>query len=224
MAKYCIHCGKKLKEGEVCDCQANVQVQTNDLGTNFVEVLKGMFVKPIDTIKGYTDEKHFNLALILVGVFSLSAALFMLSLVKNMTEMATSSMGGLTLYAITTTSVQIPYLQIFFVGLIAVIAFTFITSLIFTEQEIVNAARHFRIIFLLAAAFYGLYGIVLAFLYFLSHVTELKTMGKPYFYPIAPFDKIYLLKGLLKTNIVKDTKRSSLLTHKNKTKQRRNEG
>ena len=108
--------------------------------------------------------------------------------------------------------------------MIIVIAFTFITSLIFTEQEIVNAARHFRIIFLLAAAFYGLYGIVMDFLYFLSHVTELKTMGKPYFYPIAPFDKIYLLKGLLKTNITKDTKRSSLLTHKNKTKQRRNEG
>src|SRR5699024_3646163 len=32
--------------------------------------------------------------------------------------------------------------------MIIVIAFTFITSLIFTEQEVVNAARHFRIIFL----------------------------------------------------------------------------
>ncbi len=149
MAKYCIHCGKKLKEGEVCDCQANVQVQTNDLGTNFVEVLKGMFVKPIDTIKGYTDEKHFNLALILVGVFSLSAALFMLSLVKNMTEMATSSMGGLTLYAITTTSVQIPYLQIFFVGLIAVIAFTFIyTGFLYLVNSVMfKGNRSFKKVF-----------------------------------------------------------------------------
>ena len=104
--------------------------------------------------------------------------------------------------------------------MIIVIAFTFITSLIFTEQEVVNAARHWRIIFLIAAAFYGLYGIVLAFLYFLCHITELKTMGKPYFYPIAPFDKTYLFKGLLKKDILKDTERSSLLAPNNKTKQR----
>ena len=108
--------------------------------------------------------------------------------------------------------------------MIIVIAFTFITSLIFTEQEIVNAARHWRIIFLLAAALYGLYGIALAFIYFFCHVTELKTMGKPYFYPIAPFDKVYFLKGLLKTPIEKDTRRSSILAQKNQTKQRRNDG
>ena len=113
MAKFCIHCGKKLKDGEVCDCMANVQVQTNDLGTNLIDVLKGMFMKPIDTIKSYTEEKHFNLALVLVGILSLSTALFMMSLIKNVAEMATSSMGGLTLYAMTSVSSQIPYLQIF---------------------------------------------------------------------------------------------------------------
>ena len=107
--------------------------------------------------------------------------------------------------------------------MIIVIAFTFITSLIFTEQEIVNAARHFRLIFLFAAALYGIYGIVLAFFYFIIHVTELKTLGKPYFYPISPFDKVYFMKGLLKTNIRKDTKRSKMLTDKNFTKQRSNE-
>ena len=108
--------------------------------------------------------------------------------------------------------------------MIIVIAFTFITSLIFTEQEMVNAARHWRILFLIAAAFYGLYGIVLVFIYFLSHVTELKTMGKPYFYPIAPFDRVYLYKGLLKQDIELDTKRSKMLAPHNETKQRRNEG
>lgn len=87
----------------------------------------------------------------------------------------------------------------------------------------VNAARHFRLIFLFAAALYGIYGIVLAFFYFIIHVTELKTLGKPYFYPISPFDKVYFMKGLLKTNIRKDTKRSKMLTDKNFTKQRSNE-
>jgi len=107
--------------------------------------------------------------------------------------------------------------------MIIVIAFTFITSLIFTEQELVDAARHFRIIFLVAAAFYGLYGIVLAFLYFLIHITEIKSIGKPYFYPIAPFDKTYLMKGLLKAKNWQNNRRSKLLTKKNYTKQRRKE-
>ena len=137
MAKFCIHCGKKLKEGEVCDCQANVSVQTDNLGTTLLNVLKGMFVKPIDTIKSYTNEKNFNLALILVGIFSLSAALFMLSLIKNLSDMATSSMGALTLYSITSTSVEIPYLQIFFISLIAIIAFTFMyTALLYLVNSV----------------------------------------------------------------------------------------
>lgn len=107
--------------------------------------------------------------------------------------------------------------------MIIVIAFTFITSLVFTEQELVSAARHFRILFLLGAAIYGIYGIVLVFLYFAIHVVDLKTMGKPYFFPIAPFEKNYFFKGLLKDKIEKDTLRSKMLTKKNMRRQRRNE-
>ena len=149
MAKFCIHCGKKLKDGEVCDCMANVQVQTNDLGTNLIDVLKGMFMKPIDTIKSYTDEKHFNLALVLVGILSLSTALFMMSLIKNVAEMATSSMGGLTLYAMTSVSSQIPYLQVFFIGLISVIAFAFIyTGLLYLVNSVMfKGERSFKKVF-----------------------------------------------------------------------------
>jgi len=105
--------------------------------------------------------------------------------------------------------------------MIIVIAFTFITSLMFTEQELVNAARHFRMIFLLAAAIYGLYGIVLAFLYFSIHIVELKSIGKPYFYPLAPFNKTYFFQSIMKGPILKDNKRSDLLTT-NIIKQRRN--
>ena len=96
-----------------------------------------------------------------------------------------------------------------------------ITSLIFTETELVDAARYFRIIFLFAAALYGLYGIVLAFIYFLIHVIEIKTLDEPYFYPLAPFDFKYLMQGLLKNNFSKNTERSPLLTEQNFTKQRR---
>lgn len=105
--------------------------------------------------------------------------------------------------------------------MIIVIAFTFITSLIFTNQEIVGAIRYFRFIFLLAATAYGLFGIILALVYFFIHVVEVTSLGKPYFYPLAPYDKTYLKKSILQERIDLDTKRSDLLT-KNKIKQRRN--
>ena len=104
--------------------------------------------------------------------------------------------------------------------MIIIIAFTFITSLIFTEPELINAIRHFRFIFLFAASLYGLYGIGIAFVYFLIHINNTNTLGKPYFYPLAPFDFNYLKKTLLKGKFIKDTKRSKMLTEKNITKKK----
>ena len=149
MAKYCIHCGKKLEDGEVCDCTANaVKSQSNNLGTSLLEVLKGIFVKPIDTIKKYTDESNFNLALILLGIFSLAISLFVLSLIKNLSEV-TSSMGALTLYTIGMSSIQIPYMKIFFVVLIVSIAFIFAyTGLLYLVNSIMfKGIRSFKKVF-----------------------------------------------------------------------------
>ena len=149
MAKYCIHCGKKLEDGEVCDCTANaVKSQSNNLGTSLLEVLKGIFVKPIDTIKKYTDESNFNLALVLLGIFSLAISLFVLSLIKNLSEV-TSSMGALTLYTIGMSSIQIPYMKIFFVVLIVSIAFIFAyTGLLYLANSIMfKGIRSFKKVF-----------------------------------------------------------------------------
>lgn len=149
MAKFCIHCGRKLEEGEICTCQANVQVQTNSIGSNLGEVLKGMFVKPVDTIKAYTNEKNFSLALILLGIFSVATSLFVLSLVKNLTDAATSSMGGLTLYAISSGVVQIPYLKIFFICLIAAVVFIFAyTGLLYLVNSVMfKGEKSFKKVF-----------------------------------------------------------------------------
>lgn len=102
--------------------------------------------------------------------------------------------------------------------MIIVIAFTFITSLIFTELEVINAIRYFRFVFLILAAMYGLYGIALALIYFLIHITSVKSAGKPYYYPIVPFDFTYIKKTLFKVKYVNDTKRSKVLASKNQIK------
>ncbi len=104
--------------------------------------------------------------------------------------------------------------------MIIIIAFTFITSLIFTDQEINNAIRKWRFIFLVLSTLFGLYGITLAFIYFLIHITETKSLSKPYFFPLSPYEKTYLHKYLLKTKITNENQRSPMLTKKNMTKQR----
>ena len=103
---------------------------------------------------------------------------------------------------------------------IIVIAITFISSLTFNNVEINNSLRFFRFIFIILAGFFGLYGITLGLLFFLIYTTNVNSLGKPYFAPIAPFDKIYFNNTVFKIPLAKDTKRSSLLTNTNKTKQR----
>ncbi len=101
---------------------------------------------------------------------------------------------------------------------IIIAAFTLITSLIFTELEINNALRYYRYLFLFFAAFFGLYGIFLGTMLFLINAISIKSLNAPFFAPIAPFNKEYFLKTLLKKKDIKNTKRSSLLTDKNMTR------
>ncbi len=104
--------------------------------------------------------------------------------------------------------------------MIIVIAFTFVTSLIFTEQELINAIRYFRFLFLIMASLYGLYGIAMAFIYFLIHITSVNTLGMPYFYPIMPFSLTYIKKTLFRSKYKNDTKRSKELVPINQVKKR----
>ena len=99
--------------------------------------------------------------------------------------------------------------------MIIVTALTFITSLIFTEQEFVNSLRHARFLFLLSASFFGLYGIVVAGVLFLTHLASIKSFGKPYTYPLAPYDKKFFRKILFQDKKARERYRSRMLTNKN---------
>lgn len=103
---------------------------------------------------------------------------------------------------------------------IIIVAITFISSLTFTSIETNNALRFFRFFFILAAGFFGLYGVILELFFFLIYTTNTKSFGKPYFAPISPYDKTYFKNSVIKGSIKKDTKRSPLFTKKNMTKQK----
>lgn len=106
---------------------------------------------------------------------------------------------------------------------IIVIAITFISSLTFNNVEINNSLRFFRFIFILLAGFFGLYGITLGIFFFLTYSTNVTSFNKPYFAPLAPFNKEYFHNTVIKSPISKDTKRSTLFTHKNIRKQNNKE-
>jgi len=99
--------------------------------------------------------------------------------------------------------------------MIIITSLTFISSLIFTEIEIGNALRYYRYIFLFFAAFFGLYGVFLCTILFLIKIISTHSLNSPYFAPIAPFNKNYFFKTVLKQKDRNNTSRSSLITNKN---------
>ena len=68
----------------------------------------------------------------------------------------------------------------------------------------------FVIVLLLFTIIFGLYGLVIGGFLILVHLCSVNTFGKPYLFPVAPMDRTYLFKTLLKNN--KDNKRSNILS------------
>lgn len=88
--------------------------------------------------------------------------------------------------------------------MIIIIAFTFITSLIFTDQEFVNGLRQFRFLVLLLSSFFGLYGLLMGIFILLIHLSGIEVLDKSYTYPLSPLSKKYLKKTIIKTNTINE--------------------
>ena len=107
MAKYCTNCGKKLKEGEACDCKKE-SIMNNETTKKALDLIKGMIYTPIDTIKEFTNKSNFNLAMILVGILSVITGLFAMSLCKNGLNLAYSGIESMM-----SRTIEIPYMKIY---------------------------------------------------------------------------------------------------------------
>ena len=103
MAKFCTKCGKKLEDGQVCDCgkktkeKEEVVVTTtkeaqdlSQMANQFVDVAKGLFTHPIDTIKKYSGEKYFALGLAMMIINSLVMGFFIWLVVKELVGMVST--------------------------------------------------------------------------------------------------------------------------------------
>jgi spore germination protein KA len=96
--------------------------------------------------------------------------------------------------------------------MIIVVAITFITSLIFTDLDIISSIRYWRFINIFVVSLFGIYGLVLTFIFFIANICNYEVLNKPYIFPISPFDLTYLKETLLH---IKNNKRSKLLSNNN---------
>ncbi len=103
--------------------------------------------------------------------------------------------------------------------MIIVVALTYVSSLIFTDIDMINATRYYRFLFLVAAAFLGLYGWVMILFLLLVKLASTYSLGKIYTTPLAPFDKAYFKKVFMKADEKNDKKRSEILVKDNLTRE-----
>lgn len=103
--------------------------------------------------------------------------------------------------------------------MIIITALTFISSMIFSNVELSGAIRIWRFIAMIIASFYGLYGVALAFIFFIVSLSSFESFGLPYTFPVVPFSLPYLKETLYESDVYDNKKRSRFLT-KNIRKQR----
>ncbi len=99
--------------------------------------------------------------------------------------------------------------------MVMVIAVSAISSLMFSGPAMTNGIRTWRTIFMIFASLFGIPGIIFASFLFILILNDMKSFGKPYLYPLAPFNFNLFAKAIFKKNIKKETKRNPLLTDKN---------
>ena len=70
MAKFCTKCGSKLVDGKCPNCEnKKSEVPTTGFDMNeMIEVVKGMFTKPVDTIKEVVENENITISSILIGI------------------------------------------------------------------------------------------------------------------------------------------------------------
>ena len=72
--------------------------------------------------------------------------------------------------------------------MVIVISITAISSLIFSQVDVVSAIRTYRILFLIASTIFGIYGIIILSLFLIIKLTSLEPFNIPFTYPFAPFN------------------------------------
>lgn len=97
--------------------------------------------------------------------------------------------------------------------MIIVEAVTAICALLFTEPELINAIKWYRLLFMIGATTIGIFGVFIVFIYFLINVCSINSFGKPFMIPYAPLSIAGIKNSIIKFPIKNRTKRNKYLTN-----------
>ncbi len=131
MAKFCTKCGKKLEEGKTCDCETKevkekTVITDNTMVNDYLEVLKGMFTKPLDTMKDYAKRSKFNLGLVMIVLNAVIFGLFVFLFAKEgANNIYTIIYGTSSLFGSVTKNVEIP-VKVFFIATLMMVVYHFL--------------------------------------------------------------------------------------------------
>jgi spore germination protein KA len=103
---------------------------------------------------------------------------------------------------------------------IIVIAISAISSLVFQSVEIINTLRLWRFVFIFFGSLFGMTGIFVGGLLLTIQLCSIKSFGKPYLIPLAPFIKKDHQDAIYRTTTAKRVSRSKILTENNLVKQK----
>jgi membrane protein len=129
MAKFCTKCGKKLEDGKPCDCckkevkKEVVESKTNSFDFNecvnsYIEMVKGIFVKPIDTIKKFATSSNFVLGLIALAINCIVSGIFLYCIAKESINLISSFTGGYSSLLAMSSSIDVPFMKTFLYGIL----------------------------------------------------------------------------------------------------------
>ena len=101
---------------------------------------------------------------------------------------------------------------------VIIVAITSIGGLLFTDVDVINSIRLWRIIFIIAAALLGLIGIVIAGFIFITRLASINTLGISYLAPFSPFSLQGQKYGIIKSPSSLLKRRPLFLKPKNKVR------
>lgn len=123
--RFCTKCGKELKEGEVCDCSSNEQVNSTSSinGDAIVNTCKNVwntiinvFKRPATTIEEEVESKETNKSIILLIVLAISFALYLMAMISGMVSRVEEAANSFWSYS--STNVEVNYFQVFIYGIL----------------------------------------------------------------------------------------------------------
>lgn len=144
MAKFCTKCGKELVDGNPCECEKVVETKNENkdissLLTEFIEVTKKMFSKPIDTLKENSKESKFNLAIVAAVSLLITMGLFVFVLIKEWFLKLAFGLTGLSGFSSLSSSIDVPFFKVFisagitsilYIALLAVVTYVIATKVL----------------------------------------------------------------------------------------------